>query len=628
MIHPLPGRQGRFLLLAGLEPELVFPGREVFLGSNIYGETEHPGGYGYLKEFYPFPHPQWRWQGRGFFLEEEYLMIGGKPQVMVKYGLSEGSSPLKLRLKPFLSYRDAHGLTFENDGVELLSHSTSHRLRLSIYPSMPPLHFNFSKEYSFHQNPFWDKNVTYLREMERGFDHTEDRFVPGFLTADLNPGEEIYLSIGLEEQLDSAPPLRNTWAAERSRRLKFSPGAPGEPRAITLLRYRAEQFFVKNEKGEDAIVAGYPWFGEWGRDTMIALPGLTLATGRLDTAASILEAYAGYIREGLLPNTLGGLQGFTSYNSLDASLLYIAAIQAADPLLRESSLFPEAGQFEKRFYRPVESILTAFIRGRVPYTRLGEDGLLEAGNEETQLTWMDAKAWGKPVTPRQGKAVDINALWYNALEYLLELGRRLGKVPLRPAVELGEKIPQNYRKSFWLVDEGYLADCLTPEGPDKSMRPNMLFPLALPYSPLEDREKRGVLEKVEEHLLTPLGVRTLSPEDPRFRDFYTGGPDERDSAYHQGTVWPWLLELYIIGSIRTCPGDGNLRNRLRQYLITLLDRHLLEDGLGSISEIFDGGEPAGGKGCFAQAWSVAAVIRSWEFIEKYQGGIQDSACFE
>jgi len=617
LVQPLPGKQGRFLLLSGLEPEPVLPEGEFFLGSNIYNHTEHPGGYSYLKEFSPFPHPRWRWNGPGFGLDEELLMVRGEAVVLMKYRLTEDSAPLTLRLKPLLSYRDVHQLTFENPGISPSFRSRPENLEITLYPDLPPLEFRFSRPYSFQYSPFWDKGVTYSKERERGFDYQEDRFVPGLFFLELKPGEEVYLSAGLPASPGTAAGVEELWKRETQRRQSARNRFTGGPPALEILAHKAEQFIVKNDKDESSLIAGYPWFGEWGRDTMIALPGLTLATGKKKTAAAILRSYGKYIRKGLIPNTLGGLQGFASYNSIDASLLFVAAVQAADPFLTGSSLFPGELEFEKRFYKPVKAIMKAFLHNKVPHTRLESDGLLSAGSPETQLTWMDATAYGKPVTPRYGKPVDINALWYNNLRYLLELQERMEKKPNRRAEELVAILPMAYRDAFWLPKGEYLADCITPEGPDPSLRPNMLFPLALPYSPLTRKEQLGVLKAVEEHLLTPLGLRTLAPTDPRFCPVYRGNGNERDAAYHQGTVWPWLLELYVIGLVRTNPRNELLRTKLKEYLTNFLEKHLMEDGLGQVSEIFDGEKPAAGRGCFAQAWSSAAILRAWDFIENF-----------
>ena len=617
LVHPLPRVPGRFLILSDLEPEILFSDRQISLGSNTYGRTNQSGGYRYLKEFKPFPNPAWLWGNSRVSLREEMIMPRGQLRLLIRYHLSNSSAPLRIRLKPLLGYRDSHGLTSENADIRPSFRSRSRELALTIYPDMPKLYFSFSGDYSFQYTPFWDKGVTYRGETREGDADTEDRFVPGLLFLEIRPGKTFTLSVGMSEFPPGDRGPEEVFNEEKERRLLGQSRFSAHPPVIQLLGSRVEQFLIKNEKGVDAIVAGYPWLGEWCRDTMIALPGLTLAVEDKKTAAGILEAHASYLKRGLMPTAPPRAGVTTSYDSLDAALLYIAAIQASDPILNGSRLYSGEREFEKRFYGPVKKILTAFFHNRVPRLRLDEEGLLTTGAGDAQPTRGRISAYGKPNPLRHDKASDINALWYNALCYFMELQTRLGKKIHRRAEHLVQEFPSAFRKTFWLPQLGYLADHITPEGPDSSLRSNMLLALALPYSPLTREESREILKAVKKELLTPMGIRTLSLKDPRFLSLYEDSGDEEESAYYRGSVRPGTLELFILASLRTNPGDHNLREGLKRFLVNLLEEHLLKDGLGCVSEIFDGKEPGRGKGCIAHAESAAAILRSWKLLKEF-----------
>ena len=619
LVHPVKDLPGQFLMLSDLEPEPLYSGKEVSLGSNIYGRSQQSGGYQCLKEFKPFPNPSWLWENGEFSLREEMIMPQGQPRLLIRYRLSNGARPFKLRLKPLLGYRDSRGLASENGDITASFRSRRRELALTIYRGMPKIYFSFSGDYAFQFNPLWDRGVTYRKNTERGSDDSEDRFVPGFIFLELRPGKTYTLSVGISEfPLGSKGP-EELFNEEKERRHLWQSRFSSYPSTLQLLGSRVDQFLCKNAKGEDTIVGGYYRWGEWCRDTMIALPGLTLSVGNLETAAKILEAHTSYIKKGLMLTIPGPGQKKPSYDFPDTALLYIAAIQAADPLLRGSRLYPGNREFEKRFYRPVKKILNAFLYNRAPSLRLEEDGLLAIREGEFRNSRGSTIAYGKPICQRHGKAVDINALWYNALRYFLELQKRLGKKPHKRVENLVLELPSVYRKTFWLPRSNCLADSITSEGPDTSLRSHVLLPLALPYSPLTKKERVGVLDKVEEELLTPMGIRTLSPKDSQFVPLYSSG-DQEDLTYYQGAVLPGTLELYVQACLRTYPEDLNLRERLKKFLINLMEEHLLKNGLGSISEVFDGAQPKEGKGCVAHAGSAASILGSWDFLKNFPKG--------
>ena len=465
-------------------------------------------------------------------------------------------------------------------------------------------------------------------EQERGQDFSEDRFFPGTVGIRLVRGVAFVVRASLSppdrEPEKTLPEIHKRELASRA----ASCSKVDTPEA--LLRHNARHFLVTNSQGRKSVVAGYPWFGEWGRDTMIALPGLTMFNGLQSLGKDVLLDYASLIRDGLLPNTLGEMQGFTSYNSVDAGLLYFRAAG----LLIESGfgeIEPEAEILSTRLFPALAGIMSAFLEDRVPHCRLTADGFLSAGTEETQLTWMDAKAWGKPVTPRHGLAVDLNALWFMGLKLVRNLSGRFGIPFPDRAQEILSGFPGRFTEVFWMKDRGFLADTVRDGRPDGKLRPNMLFATAA--GDLLPRELAAeAVETARRELLTPWGLRTLGPDDPEYAPWYEGDGNTRDSRYHQGTVWPWLLGNMVESALTV---TGDLHKELcfwENYLQELLTGHLGNQGIGFISEVFDGaaGRAEGqvsppGKGCFAQAWSVGEVIRAFYLVEKGKQSLKDAA---
>jgi predicted glycogen debranching enzyme len=355
-----------------------------------------------------------------------------------------------------------------------------------------------------------------------------------------------------------------------------------------------------------SVIAGYPWFGDWGRDAMISLPGLTRATGRLDDAARILTTFAANVRRGLLPNRFSDSGGEPEYNTVDASLWFAVALHhfrlaGGDAALADGALA-----------NALESIVHAYAAGTDFGIREDADGLVTQGADGIALTWMDARVNGRVVTPRRGKAVEINALWYNARRVLSEIQSRRGtKKDAAKTRRLAERTREAFLATFWDEGTGSLYDVIAPDGGrDLSIRPNQIFAASLPYPLLARAQASRMIKFVTQHLLTPFGLRTLAPSDPRYARRCDGDPESRDSAYHQGTVWPWLIGAFVDASLY---GDGdNAAARARlQGLFTGLQRHLGEDCMEQISEIFDGDEPHTARGCPAQAWSVAETLRAW-----------------
>ncbi|MFH0811077.1 MAG: amylo-alpha-1,6-glucosidase [Pseudomonadota bacterium] len=524
-------------------------------------------------------------------LTKEVFCPRGTNCVAVRYTTN---APCRLRLRPFFACRDLHGLTHWNSQADLTTRHEGPWQVVRPYPELPPVFLSASGR--FLAQPGWYHRFYYPEEAARGFsDAEEDLPCPGTLRLNLGPERAGWLVAGLErltpEEAEAA------YGAELARREGLIRGRGGLAAQLSLA---ADQFLVETPKGP-AIIAGYHWFEEWGRDALISLPGLLLADGRVAEAVAALERFATWLKDGLLPNRLLET-GEVDYNSADSPLLFLLACQrvaeAAGGLEPLRSLWPT-----------VEAIIEAGLRGTLHGIHLGAGGLPEQGAPGVALTWMDARIEGRPVTPRAGQAVELAALWYNGLRFAATLAKYLGQRERWTAYErLAAEASAGFNARFWNADRNCCYDVVSEEGADAALRPNQLFAVGLPYPLLAGERALQVLSVVERDLLTPYGLRSLAPGEPGYAPRYAGNGHERDRAYHQGTVWPWLLGIYTDARIKVL-GRAACKD-LKENLIANFGRHLREAGAGTISEVFDAEAPHRPGGCIAQAWSVAEIRRA------------------
>jgi len=440
-------------------------------------------------------------------------------------------------------------------------------------------------------------------ERYRGLDFQEDLLSPFEVHAELEPGQELALVYSTQDRSDLD--ARAAFEAEAARRAEVVAAFEDAPEVVQQLVRAADQFVVRRGTDHRTIVAGYHWFGDWGRDAMIALPGVCLATGKTDEARQIIETFLRHRQEGLIPNRFPDGSEPPSYNTADATLWLFQAVRR---YLYATADWDYAAE---TLYPALVDILEWHLRGTRNAIGVTEDGLLTAGTAETQLTWMDAKVDDWVVTPRHGKAVELNALWYNALRVTEYIAKKLGnRQDARRWSEVAARAKAAFVPTFWSDVLGYLYDCVSENGPDRSLRPNQIFAVALPYELLSKQQSAAVLDVVTQHLLTPYGLRTLSRDDPRYEGMYGGDQRARDGAYHQGTVWPWLLGPYFNAYFAVHGRNRETKAWAREFLKPL-GEHLAHAGLGSVSEIFDGDPPHHPRGCIAQAWSVGELLRVW-----------------
>ncbi len=591
---------GRVTMLAKFEEVVTIDGKSFELSANCFSGAIAPDGYQYLKNFRLDPFPIWTFEIAGIEIEKKIFMVDGQNTTVCQWEVKNKSQSAnrkaQIELKPLLSFCDYHHLQRENAEFDLHYETSDYLVTVKPYAAMPALYFAHNAV-SVEDTGEWYRNFEYAIEKERGFDYTEDLFQPCALRFDLN--EKAFVVVSTDGK--SFPPVENLEKAEIERRENLIKDANETDDFTKQLVLAADQFIVSRGTGK-TIIAGYPWFSDWGRDTMIALNGLTLATNRPEIAKSILLEFSAHISEGMLPNRFPDAGDTPEYNNVDATLWYFEAIRAYVEATKDYEFV------RKNLYKKLVDIILWHIKGTRYQIKIDEaDGLLYAGDASVQLTWMDAKIGDFVVTPRTGKAVEIQALWYNALCVMADFAGIFGDwTDEQGYLELAKKAKLSFDELFWNKTENCLFDVVDGANKDAAVRPNQIFAVSLPHAILTDEAKtRAVVEKVEAELLTSVGLRSLSPKDSNYCPIYVGSPFDRDSSYHQGTVWAWLIGGFVDAYRRVFPEN---KARIAQ-IIEGFQPHLREAGLGQISEIFDADAPHLPRGCPAQAWSVAEVLR-------------------
>lgn len=596
----------RMLLVSKLDEKVRFldvtdQERVAQLSTNIYQQEVMPKGYQYQMSFQYSFHPTFIFELDGRLIEKRIYMIYGENTTVIEYHYIDGSGNLELELTPFLNYRDYHSITCANDWPWDLE-SRGNQYKFSAYPGTTSISITAPGNWTDHR--YWHQNLYYPIEAYRGLNSTEDHFVPGYWTVQLKPGQKIGLVFSISDQYQGDIDFNGLYQREVERIYDLYKIADASDSVTRRLVMAADQFLVQRESSSTAtVIAGYPWFTDWGRDSMIALPGLALATGRFQEGKEILETFAKYVRHGLIPNRFPDEGEEPEYNTVDASLWFFVGFY---------EYYRQTGDLT--FIRKYQPLLQEMIRHHMEGTlwgiKMDEDCLLTQGEEGVQLTWMDAKVGDWVVTPRQGKAVEINALWYNAVRIVAEFSRLVGEeTKANEYIQLAEQILAHFRREFWNDEGNYLYDRITEGVKDSAIRPNQLFALSLPFPLLDQDQGKQLLQVVKAHLVTPHGLRSLSPTDEEYQGHYGGDQYHRDAAYHQGTVWGWLIGPYL-GSLLYVEGEENQVGERVLKLMEPLLAHLESEGaIGQISEVFDGDRPYHHRGCYAQAWSIAELLR-------------------
>ena len=592
---------GRVTMVSKVEETLTVDGERFELSANEYVGNIHPRGFEFIDEFRLDPFPTWTFRLGDVRLEKRLFMSQGSNTTVIRYKLLNGKElkgrEIMLEVRPLIAFTDYHHLRRETDELRGEFEAADGVVTMRPLDELPEVHFAHNG-IKIEKTGYWYRNFQYGIETERGFDSREDLFQPFSISYDLKVGADIIVSTSLAKATDASKLEK----AEVKRRNKLLGQADIENDLARQLVLAADQFVVKRGKGH-TIIAGYPWFSDWGRDTMIALRGLTLATGRLEIARNIILEFSKHISEGMLPNRFPDAGDEAEYNTVDATLWYFEAVRAYAEATGDNDLVHD------ELYDKLADIIVWHMRGTRYGIHVDTDGLLFAGEPGVQLTWMDAKIGDHVVTPRTGKAVEIQALWFNALRTMANFAERFGHDEDATKFDaMADLARQNFNGAFWNEDEQCLFDVIENGTRDASVRPNQLLAISLAYPILNENRWPAVVKKTEDELLTPVGLRSLTPRDPAFVPVYSGSPFDRDSAYHQGTVWGWLIGPFIDAYIRVHSGEAGLDERISEFLKGF-ETHLLEAGLGQVSEIFDAVPPHSPRGCPAQAWSVAELLR-------------------
>lgn len=591
----------RVVLVNHLEEWVEVAGRSFPLSSNVYSGIVHPEGYQRCTGFSNEPWPTWTYEDEGLTIQREIFCPRGRDMVVMRWRLLDGAAhPVRLRVRPMLTGRDYHATHHENGSLLVQAWVGTNHVKWQPYAELPAIQAFHTGEY--HHAPDWYRRLHYPVERRRGLDDQEDWWSPGEIVFSLTPGVPASLAFTSEpvQSADSAAPAEE----ERRRRKRVAGPAPKED-ALARALWRAAESYLSERGDQHTVIAGYPWFADWGRDAFISLPGLCLVTGRFDVAWQVIEAFSAYVSEGMVPNRFPDAGEQPEYNTIDASLWFIHTVDRYFTYTKDDERIRQVA------WPAIRHILDGYRQGTRYGIRMDQDGLIAGGVPGSQLTWMDAKVGDWVVTPRHGKPVEIQVLWIRALGVGEDLATRFGDPAF--AVQCREdraRAMASFRSRFWYDAGGYLYDVIDgPQGNDASLRPNQLYAVALVDRLLSRDQIKQVVQAVEEQLVTPVGVRTLAPVDPRYRPRYEGGVADRDGAYHQGTAWPFLLGVFVTAWLKAHGKTPETRQQARAYLAGL-EEHLGRACLGQVSEIFDGDPPHIARGCPAQAWSVAEPLRA------------------
>ncbi|WP_341536953.1 amylo-alpha-1,6-glucosidase [Methanosarcina barkeri] len=593
---------GRYLMLSSLDEEISTNEETYKLATHKYPGTVSPEGFNYLSEFFQNPFPTWVYNPGGITVKKTVFMVRNSNTTCVLYDIKSRREEALLRIFPLVSSRDFN-ITTRAGYLSFTQEATPAGVEMA---SSNGFTFSLSSDLQYHPNPTWYYNLEYDAEKERGLNSEEDNFSPGYFESKIELGDFrffVAVSTGDISSLTLKQVDKLLTREANRQNLLVLDSKLIDPFALKLIR-ATDTFVVRSHiSDEDTVIAGYHWYSDWGRDTMISLTGLLLVPYRFEEARTILNYFARYCRRGLIPNTFPAFGGEPIYNTVDASLWFIHA-------LSRYFAYTNDFLFLSDIWDTVVNIIDHYFTGTDFGIGMDSDYLIQ----QPQLTWMDAKIGEWAVTPREGKACEINALWYNALKTASYLGTLLGE-EVSPYENLATGVVSSFEKTFWNPETNCLFDLVYKdetgnEVKDPAIRPNQIFAVSLPYTILPPEKEKAIVDRVEKDLLTPFGLRTLSRDHSLYKGQYHGDALTRDTAYHNGTAWPWLLGAYVKAyrKVNNYSEDSleNMRNLLKGF-----DMQLETAGIGSISEVFDGDHPHSPGGCIAQAWSVAEILRAY-----------------
>jgi predicted glycogen debranching enzyme len=595
LVCPIESLGGKHVLLSALDETVQLKGSVYHMATRRYqGSHLEPKGFKYLQKFDFEKIPKFTYRMGTAVLTKERLLVEKEQQLLVRYTLEESSVPVRMQFRPFLAFRNIHELSKSNMYINPGLNEIPNGISIRLYDSYPELHMQFSKETAFTAAPDWHFNIEYVKEKERGYESLEDLFIPGYFETYLKEGDSLVFSAAITE----VNPLmfKQRFSKEVSKRIS-------RDSFIGCLKNAANQFIQYKDDTAVEIIAGFPWYNSICRQTFIALPGLRIAQSERRLAFEVLSTYLPHLKRGLFPFSIADYT--PHYNSADASLWFIWTLQQ---LKKQGSRFKEFGT---PFYNAVKEILENYRMGTF-LVNMMENGLLFAAEPGLALTWMDSYAHGQPCVPRYGKPVEMNALWYNAVCFGIELARNEKDTEfLEMWNHLPLKIGEAFMKTYWSDEKGYLADVENSLFTDWSIRPNMVIAAAMPYTPLSSAQKEKIVNVAKYHLVTPRGLRSLSPDDPAFKGSIEGNTDLREEATHNGGVFPSLIQFFADAwlSVYKKTGISYIRKLVQGF-----ESEMTENCIGTISEVYDGSPPHYGRGAISQAWNVAALLYTIQLI--------------
>ncbi len=588
IVAPIDNSEKTYLLLSSLDETVIQHDQSFNLALHRFDGAYEPRGHKYITDFEYTPCPTITYRVGGVILRKEMLWIHKRTQLMIRYTLVDAHSETKLQLHPFLAFRDKHALTHANMEADGRSFPAVNGVKCRLYNSFPWLYMQTDRaDAEFVPAPDWYYNFEYQQDIERGYEGHEDLMTTGYFECELKKGESIIFSASLDE-MGSTKTIDEMFEASLSRRthkIDF----------LSCMEHSARQFVIRRGERTE-VIAGYPWHGVHPRQSLIALPGLTLQQGHKEDCIAVLDTMVG--------DMTGGM--FAGDRSADTSLWFFWTLQELEKEIGAKEIW-------ERYGAAMKDILESYRRGMDGIT-LHDNGLVWASSDRP-LTWMDSMADGRAVTPRNGYQVEVNALWYNAVNYALELASKMGD---KAFVKAWKEMPGKTKYAFneiFVLPEGYLADYVGEDGVNGFIRPNMIVACALPYKMIEGEIEVDTVRTVRQHLLTPKGLRTLSPRNHLYKGSHTGSPVERDIAAKNGSVWPWPLMFYVRAAFRLS-GENFLTTA--EEILARFNEDMQSYGIGSVAEMFDADPPFSPRGAISQAWSVGAVLDIHHQIESYR----------
>ena len=586
----------RHVILSNIDEQVVVESDTFNISTEVLENGFRTKGYELLDLFRLDPYPIWVWELKHASFTKRLFLIDRKPAAIIQYTCNYACT---VRARLYIGFRDYHDLMHANDKLNGAIEQAPGHFTMQPYANLPAVKFSYGDNAVFTCDGKWERGCKRMKEVERGMDAEEDLYSPGLVEWHLDPGQIGWIVADLEGS-ESFDEQKVAALAEQYRHKQACGNSPFEARLTSA----ADQFRAVRNDNRPAIMAGWPWFASWGRDTMVSLPGLLITRGLFEEATGVIEGFLAHLNQGLIPNHFPDI-GAPEYNTVDATLWMFQAVWSYVQCGGGLSWVKDV------FYPAAKTIIRWHERGTIYEIRVDpEDGLLSGGCDGTMLTWMDAKVGDWVVTPRRGKPVEVNALWYNALRILLHWAGDFEDVEFARELRMWAKRAQkSFNEKFWNADRRCLYDVVDgPEGVDPKLRPNQIFAVSLPFPILDEERRKDVVRIVESELLTPYGLRSLERGDPDYRPKYEGDRVQRDGAYHNGTVWPWLIGPFITAYLRAFGRSAENIAHCRK-LVDAFEPRTLVYGLGSLSEVCDGDPPHQPRGCISQAWSVAELLR-------------------